>query len=42
MNRFTLPGAHVALLALVAFLVAGCETLGIGPNGKRNDYKSAN
>jgi uncharacterized lipoprotein len=41
MNRFTFPGARIALLALVAFLVAGCETLGIGPIGKRIDYKSA-
>ena len=37
MNRFTFPGARIALLALVAFLVAGCETRGIGPIGKRID-----
>jgi outer membrane protein assembly factor BamC len=42
MNVFSISGARLAALALVALLsIAGCESLGIGPIGKRLDYKSA-
>jgi outer membrane protein assembly factor BamC len=40
MNAFPIS-ARLTALALVALLVTGCESLGIGPIGKRIDYKSA-
>jgi outer membrane protein assembly factor BamC len=43
MIRFPMSCARVfALVVIVALCVTGCESLGIGPIGKRIDYKSAN
>ncbi|MEO9136564.1 MAG: outer membrane protein assembly factor BamC [Casimicrobiaceae bacterium] len=42
MNVFSISGLRLAALALIALLaITGCESLGIGPIGKRIDYKSA-